>query len=315
MKAAVQALSLGLLVLSGATSLTAQPADEPVLLGADGQPLPFDSREEVLDFLRTAREISSRELSEGITRARKLRLRREGVEAHAVFHHVNHSEQTVKRLPNGNVVMYLRDSYLSQAAAFEMSRLLGMTVVPPTVLRVSGGQRGSAQLWIEEAMTEERRQRQDPEPPDHTLWNQRYADMRVFDNLINNIDRNLGNMLVDSRWNLWLIDHTRSFGRDRSLPQPETVTRCSRGLWTSLRQLDRSETRRRLRPLLSAAELQAVFSRRDKLVSLLERRVSELGEKAVIFDYGDYDPGVEVRYENAERPPVADSASHLSAAR
>ncbi len=74
-------------------------------------------------------------------------------------------------------------------------------------------------------------------------------------------------------------------------------------------------TQRRLGSLLSGAQVRAVFSRRDKLVSLIERRIAELGEGEVIFDYGDYDPGVEVRYENAERLPAADPASHVWAAR
>ena len=34
---------------------------------------------------------------------------------------------------------------------------------------------------------------------------------KMFDNLIDNIDPNLGNWLVDPAWNLILIDHTRSF--------------------------------------------------------------------------------------------------------
>ena len=33
----------------------------------------------------------------------------------------------------------------------------------------------------------------------------------MFDNLICNVDPNLGNWLVDPSWNLILIDHTRSF--------------------------------------------------------------------------------------------------------
>ena len=35
--------------------------------------------------------------------------------------------------------------------------------------------------------------------------------VRVFDQLIGNIDRNVGNLLITSDWRIWAIDHTRAF--------------------------------------------------------------------------------------------------------
>ena len=271
-----------------------------IWLGADKQPLPFQSAEEMLGYLRTAEEISSKPLSTGITKARRLHLSKGGIEARVVFHHIDRNEQEVKRLVNDNVVMYLRDSFLSQAAAYEMSRMLGMKNVPPTVLRQSEGERGSAQLWIESAMTEQMRVDQELEPPDHTLWNQYYADMRVFDNLINNIDRNQGNMLVDSSWNLWLIDHTRSFGRDKALPYPEKVARCSHTLWQGLNSdWNDAEVEKRMAPYMKPKEIEALLSRRQKLVELIEKQIAERGEKKVLFNFGDPDPGVKVSSSSA----------------
>jgi hypothetical protein len=282
----------------------AQQADEPVAygptstfvwLGADKKPLPFRSAEELLIFLQTAEEVSSKPLSVGITKAKRIHLAKGGIEARAVFHDIDRNEQEVKRLANDNVVMYLRDSYLNQTAAYEMSRMLGMKNVPPTVLRQSAGDQGSAQLWIENAMTEQMRVEQDLEPPDYTLWNQYYADMRIFDNLINNIDRNQGNMLVDSSWNLWLIDHTRSFGRDKALPYPEAVTRCSRTLWEGIQsKWDDAAVEKRMAPYMKPKEVEALLSRRQKLVALIEKKIAEQGEKMVLFNFGDPDPAVKV---------------------
>jgi hypothetical protein len=296
---------------------TSPPATrQPIVwLGADKKPLPIRSEDELLDLLRTGREVDSELLSQGITRAKRLRLARNGLEVRVVFHHIDRNEQMAKRLPNGNIVMYLRDSYLSQIAAYEIGRLLGMTNIPPTARRRSGGQRGSVQLWIERAMTEDSRQKKGLQPPDQTLWNQLYADMRVFDNLINNIDRNQGNMLVDSEWNLWLIDHTRSFGRDKTLPYPEAVTRCSRQLWQALRLLDESEVRLRLSTLMSEAEIQALLARRQKLVALIEKRIADNGEEAVLFDYGDPEPGIKVKYDNGTSAALRDSHAAARPAR
>ena len=45
--------------------------------------------------------------------------------------------------------------------------------------------------------------------PDSTLWNHQMWVVRVFDQLIANVDRNLGNLLVDKTWTVWMIDHSR----------------------------------------------------------------------------------------------------------
>jgi len=298
----MKATRIGWALLLAVPALCAAQNAERVLLGADKQPLPFTRTDEILDFIATAREVSSKALSVGITKARKLRLSRDGVELHVVFHHINQSEHQVKRLPNGNVVMYLRDSYTSQIAAFEVSRLLGMTDVPPTITRVSDGEAGSAQLWIEKARTELSRQEKGLAPPDYNTWNQHYADMRVFDNLINNIDRNQGNMLVDSQWNLWLIDHTRAFGRDKTLPMPETVTRCSRQLWQALQELDEAQVRAKLSSVLVNAEIEALLLRRQKLVELIRQRIDDKGVETVLFDFGDPESEIEVEYTDAGTP-------------
>jgi len=295
----MKATRIGWALLLAVPALCAGQNVDKVLLGANKKPLPFTRTDEILEFIATAREVSSEALSVGITKARKLRLSKNGVVLHVIFHRVNWSEQKVKRLANGNVVMYLRDSYTSQIAAFEISRLLGMTNVPPTIVRVSDGGAGSAQLWIEEARTEKNRQEGGLEPPDYNLWNQHYADMRVYDNLINNIDRNQGNMLVDSQWNLWLIDHTRAFGRDKTLPMPETVTRCSHQLWQALQELDETEVRHKLAPVLTATEIEALLSRHHELIELIRQRIDEKGVETVLFDFGDPESEIKVEYTDA----------------
>jgi hypothetical protein len=274
--------------------------NSPVLRGSDGQVLSFENEQQLLSYLRAAREVSSRTLGQGITQAEKILLAQDGIAAHVVFHDVDSNELRTKRLPNGNVVLHLRDSYTGQIAAYELSRMLGMDNVPPTVERRFKSSRGSAQLWIEDAMTELKRVEKGLKPPDRNLWNQQYADMRVFDNLINNIDRNQGNLLADPSWTLWLIDHTRSFGRERTLPRPELVSRCSRRLWQGIVELDTDEVQARLSPYLKKPEIKAIFLRREKLIELLEEKIMEQGEKQVIFNIGAPDPGIEIRQSSAK---------------
>jgi hypothetical protein len=85
--------------------------------------------------------------------------------------------------------------------------------------------------------------------------------------------------------NLWLIDHTRSFSGDDTLPWPDDVVRCSRRLWTALRGLDPKQVKSTLSPYLGGLEIKALLKRHKKLVQLLEEKIEEEGEEAVLFDY------------------------------
>ena len=252
-----------------------------------GSPLPFANDEEVLRFMATAQETSWEYLPTGVTRPKRLVLEGDGVRIRAVFHYIDREARETKRLPNGNVVQYFRDSYRNQAAAYVVARHLGLNNVPPTLLRTSGGQIGSAQLWIENAMMERDRVERGIRNPKPALYRQKYFEMRVFDNIINNIDRNQTNILLDSDWNLWMIDHTRTFGRDKALAFPEMIQECSRGLWQALNDLDEKELRLALKAYLGAYEINAVIGRARKVTKILQKRIAQLGEEKVLFTPGE----------------------------
>ena len=138
-------------------------------LGADGQPVPFDSDEEVLDFLRTADVVSTESIPTGITKPKKLLLERNGVRMHAVFRNVDLTKRRV-RLDDGHFYMRLRDYGLFEVAAYRLARMLGYDNVPPAVVRRVGRTRGSLQLWVEQAMPESSRREKGARPPDYTVW-------------------------------------------------------------------------------------------------------------------------------------------------
>ncbi len=283
-------------VLLHAGAAAAAGLERPIFLDQEGRALPIQSEEELLRFLRTARITHSEPVGEGITEALRLDLQQGDIRARAIFHHITVMETRIRRMPNGRARGFRRDHFTSQIAAYEVGRLLEVHNIPPTVRRRLNGLDGSAQFWIEHAMREIDRQEQGIEPPDWALWNQLYADMRIFDNLINNIDRNLGNMLIDSQGHLWLIDHSRSFGKDKTIPHPEAITRCSNRLYQALKNLDQQqlESLMKSKKLLSPGEIRALLERRVELLEKIDDRIRLLGEAAVLFDYGDPEPGIEV---------------------
>ncbi len=278
----------------------------PVWIGPDGEPLPFADIDEVLEFLTEAKVVGSSAIGTGVTLPRKLVLERDGVRAHAIFHNIE-VEKRRERLRGGTVVNFFRDHYANNVAAFELSRMLGMANVPPAVIRRVGRERGSVQLWIEGSSTEADRRRLGIEPSGD--WRLTSKDMVVFDNLTNNIDRNQGNMLFDANWNLWFIDHTRTFGRTKQLPSPARVRRCSRRLYQALRELDEAEVRRRLGRYVGIYEIKGMMARRDQLLALIEERMASTSEMAVLFDFDEATAAAEEELDVPEAPPEPDSES------
>ncbi len=98
------------------------------------------------------------------------------------------------------------ESYETEVAAYKIDRMLGLDMVPPTVVKEIDGQKGSLQLWVDGCRLYE-----DVEGDDHETvsWEQQISRMRVFDTVIGNWDRGQRNYMVDDEWNVVF---------DRSLP-------------------------------------------------------------------------------------------------
>jgi hypothetical protein len=108
--------------------------------------------------------------------------------------------------------------------------------------------------------------------------------MYVFDTLIANTDRNQGNLLIDDRWNIWLIDHTRAFRRTEELLYGKRLTTCERGMWAALQQVGEDTLEQHLEPHLERAEIVSLLRRRANLIRQFEKLISKQGEDAVLYD-------------------------------
>ena len=268
----------------GAILLTSAAAASPGRwLGPEGRPLPFTSDAEVLDFLKNAEVIDSEVITGSINRPRKLTLEKDGVQAHAIFRTVS-----VERDKMDNVQEHargFRDEYVFEVAAYELSRLLGIDNVPPAVLRDLGKEKGSVQLWVEQAKGVQERLEEGIDPSFEKLWLFQKQNLVLFDNLIFNFDRNPGNVLIDSRGKMWFVDHTRSFKILPSLNNRGELKVCERRLFEGLRGLDADEVRATLSPYLRQTEIDALLKRQKKLVKMLEKRIAQHGEQAVLFEF------------------------------
>ncbi len=274
---------------TSSASSAARPAR--VWLDPDGNPLPFTSDEEVIEFLRTAKVIRVREIGQGITRPKRVLLEKDGIRMNAAFRNVN-EEKPIAQFVTGRTEVGFRDSYLFEPAAYELSRLLGLDNVPPTIVRRIGGNSGSLQIWVERAMTEGSRKQRGLQPPDPEYWNQQMYVMHHFDRLIYNTDRNLGNVLIDPNWKAWMIDHTRAFRLLTDITDADTIVRCERALFEKLKTLDEATLKQRLKPYLRSSEISAVFKRARKLVALIEKLIQERGEENVLYTLKSPEPAL-----------------------
>jgi hypothetical protein len=95
--------------------------------------------------------------------------------------------------------------------------------------------------------------------------------VRLFDLLIYNVDRNMGNLVITKDWRVWAIDHTRAFRLHRTLAKAANVTRCDRIVLEGLKKLDKENLKESVGRYLTNWERDALLSRRDEIVKLIEK--------------------------------------------
>jgi hypothetical protein len=180
-----------------------------------------------------------------------------------------------KVLPPGRPSGYW-ESYKSEIAAYELDKLLGLGMVPPTVEKRWKGDLGAAMLWLKPV----RPWREVQDLPKPEKWNRIAVRMKMFDNFICNPDRNSGNLLVDHDWNLYLIDHSRAFITDKKLVS--VMTRVDRDLWQKMLALDEATLTATLGRWIDGGSIRAMLRRRDAMKVAIDGLFAKYGDKAYV---------------------------------
>jgi hypothetical protein len=146
-------------------------------------------------------------------------------------------------------------------------------MTPVSVERVHDRKPSSFTWWVDDVLMDEgQRLKQKKQPPNSQAWNQQMWAVRVFDQLIYNVDRNMGNLLIDKDWRIWMIDHSRAFRIWNELKSPGDLERCDRAMFEKLKALTKPDLVRTMEDYLTGAEIDALLQRRDKIVALFEAR-------------------------------------------
>lgn len=228
---------------------------------------------EIENYLRTAQVVKLTDLSVGVTHPRKATLAPGGpVDAFAW-----------KVLPPGRYEGFW-ESYLSEIAAYELDKLLNLNMVPPTVEREYKGERGAAVMWASPTKTfKDFGGKGAPDaPPEYAdAFARQLVKAKMFDNLINNTDPNLGNWLVDPSWNVILIDHTRAFTTGNKMIHE--MNHIDPDLWARMQALTEASVQTAIGKWLMHGEAKSIIDRRNKMQQIVDDLVKAHGEAFVFM--------------------------------
>lgn len=261
------------------TPASAQESSPGATEQATGVPTP---PARLIDILQRAQIVENEPIGIGTTAPRRLTLLDGGERLRAAFRHVDETHERM-RLADGSYFQRLRDFSGFEVAVYRLSLLLGMDNVPPAAHRTVDRVDGTVQLWVEDAMMETKRIEEDIAVPRALEWTRQVQQMYVFDELIGNIDRNTGNMLIDADWKLWLIDHTRAFQQGDELRSPERISMIHQQFLDALRALDAERVSEAISHDVELPAINDLLRRRDLLVEHLGELIRERGAGAVIW--------------------------------
>jgi len=121
-----------------------QPAPGPAqvaIAAAEGSKRWIGHEAEYEDFIRTAKVVQIQDTQVGVTHPKHCLFAPGSLVSGIVF----------KPLQPGKVHGFF-ESYRAEIAAYELDKLLGLQMVPPTVERKVKGETGSAQMWVDDVV-------------------------------------------------------------------------------------------------------------------------------------------------------------------
>jgi hypothetical protein len=235
------------------------------------------------EFLLRAKIVRSRPIGTGVTGALRATLSNDTLTHDAQIQYVNQT-RPLFQAPGAATELNFKDAYRYNIAGYRLAVLLGLDNVPMSVERRVDGKGAAVTWWIDDVMMDEKeRLAKEMRGPDPERTAMQTHIMRVFDELIANRDRNMGNLVWTTDWKMWMIDHTRAFRVGDELQRPAALLRVERSLLENMRRLTAAEVARAVGSQLTRAEVGAVLERREVIVKLFDAKIAERGEAPIVY--------------------------------
>ncbi len=225
--------------------------------------------EEFEELLQTAEIVSIEDIGTGVTKPKTVFLKNGDQIFQAAF-------KPIRRGRQGG----FWESYQAEIVAYELDKLLGLDMVPPTVVRKVDGDMGSLQLWVADCQPYGDVAKKIPQTPS---WSHQLSRMKLFDSLIQNEDRNAGNFLIDPDWHIILIDHSRAFISKTRLEDDRLPGQFDRRLVERMRALNQEDMDKLLEGLIMGNQIEAIMTRRDAILDYMDKLIKEKGEARVLY--------------------------------
>jgi hypothetical protein len=257
---------LGLALSLSSIPTSARQAPQPAAPGAACSLTWIGQQEAIEQYMTTAKVVRMEAVPIGVTKPQRADFEPGGLVRRAAW-------KPLTPTYRGG----FRESYKAEIAAYKLDRLLDLNMVPPVVERKMSRVSGALVYWVEN--THPWNVKDPPSSPDPE-WSRRISRMRLFDQLVLNIDRNAGNLLYDDDWHLFLIDHSRAFTERKDLKGPAIPARIDRALWNRIEALTPEEWQAALGEWLSKGEMTALLARRDRIREQIKAMVAARGDSA-----------------------------------
>jgi len=263
-----------------AACVPASFAQEPVTAPPPAVVLTPDEMEV---FLKTAKVVQWRRSGKGVTDPIRATFN-DGRLSHDVQVQTVDVEQAVFNAGRASEVNF-KDSYRFNVGGYRLATLLSLKTVPMSVPRRIDNKDAAVTWWIDDVQFDDTGRLKQPRilGPDPDRTSKQIQVMRVWDELIQNRDRNQGNILWTKDWTLWMIDHTRAFRLGKELLKPEQLTRCDRSLLDALRGLTLENMTTAMGDIMRKDEMEAVLARGARIIAHFDARIAARGEAAVLF--------------------------------
>jgi hypothetical protein len=233
-------------------------------------------RPQIEEFLKKAKILRSQEIGEGVTKPIRLFLGKGEMEGSGCW-----------KNPIGMRKGYL-EGWKYEIAAYEMDKLVGLNMIPPTVEREFNGKKGSLQFWVTSVMSDLERIERGLHIPEDKLdsWSKHKYLARAFDCLIANEDRTQQNIRYTEDWRTILIDHSRSFrssekfrkqlvlGKNGLLAQ-KFFRMLPRTFVKKIQDLNYKLLKDAVGPYLKKNEIEAILDRKELLLAEIQEMIEE----------------------------------------
>jgi hypothetical protein len=225
-------------------------------------------------FLKKAKVVSvTREVLGGRTRPWIVLLDDGKMKKRALFKHID--VQRPRPAP---------DSFRYELAAYELTKLLRVEIVPPLVEREVQGTKGSLQIYLENCISERERMRKKIEPPDAAAHARALEGLKVFECLVYDECGDLDDSWVHLQdWRVCRVDFSEAFFPSAEFPKSCVISVCPRKLYEGLLQLEDGVIGVSLMKYLNKDEMASLLVRKNLIIERIKGLIAEKGEEAVLF--------------------------------